>query len=261
MNINLLEDGLNALKTRGFAGDREGDIRLISLRNLTREQLERVMALVEAVGDRVGVPAEVTGIGYGCTTVVVRIKTSDEPEKSQEQIHLIFAGISRLTAVRDCDIQIMIESARGRRVDLRQLPAEKEDGDMDLVAVGGALSSAVAIIKNLPGAIEAARKSGLDFDNAAELTTLGLSGPVVDDDPISILVDGLTSEVRQLSTDYVKKSQTWSAPEREEHQRRVAAKATELLFKAKPILETRLSNYVALLAFFKGVANQSNAVS
>ena len=129
---------------------------------------------------------------------------------------------------------------------------------MDMLALGQAIASAVSIVRNLPGAVETARKIRLDLDKANEITTLGLSSPVSDADPLSILVDGLSSEIRQLSTDFLKKSGSWSVPEREEHQRRVASKASELLLVAKPLLATRMPSYEVLVQFFGGAANASN---
>lgn len=260
MNSTLLEDGLNALRTRGFAGEREGDIRLISLRRLTREQLERVFMVVESVGARVGVSAEVSGIGYGCTTVVVRLKPSSDPARAREQVDLLFSAFAKATTLRDCDIQIIVGNANGRREDLRHIQIEMDGDAMDLVALGQAITSAVSIVRNLPGAIETAKKVRFDLDKADEITTLGLSGQVGDGDPLSILVDGLLSEIRQLSADYLKNSQSWSVPERQAYQRRVASKATELLSVAKPILATRTPSYSVLVEFFNGAANQGKPV-
>ncbi len=258
MDPRLIDEGLNAIRTRGFAGQRDGDIRLISLRHLRRSQLERVCVAVENIARSIDVRAEVCGIGFGCTTIVVKVTKSGDDERSREQVERLFKVFGRVaTELLDCEIQIVIQNATGERLDLRHQMASREIDAMELLTVAQAISAAVAVVKNAPGALETARRIRLNLEEAQKPTTLGLAGTVSEDSPAATLVQGLSKEVQRLSEEFVRDSMTWSEPDRQERQRRVAAKAARLLADAKPLLASKMADYPVLVEFFSGVANRA----
>src|SRR5689334_16857669 len=101
MNSTLLEDGLNALRTRGFAGEREGQIKLISLRHLSRQQVAEVFLAVEEIGAAVNVAATVSGIGHGPTVDwAARQRTGERGHSGRSAGHARSSSLSESACER-----------------------------------------------------------------------------------------------------------------------------------------------------------------
>ena len=66
-----------------------------------------------------------------------------------------------------------------------------------------------------------------------------------------MLVKGLVDELEEHTADYLRKTGTWNEPERQAHQKQVAAKVSKLLETGKPLLETRVEKFDILLEFFR----------
>ncbi len=124
------------------------------------------------------------------------------------------------------------------------------------VEILGAVAAAFKIVKDAPGALAVLRKLGV---------TAGLlearmekKPPPLDIDesqPVGILTKGLFDELKGLTHDYGQKKATWDQVERERHQKRVAAKACELLRTGEDLLKEVVESFDVVKRFFCGVAS------
>lgn len=79
---------------------------------------------------------------------------------------------------------------------------------------------------------------------------------VDESEAIGILTKDLVDELNDLTKQYGRNSPTWDQAERERHQKRVAAKACNLLVTGEHVLKPLVKGFDMLKRFFCQVAGQ-----
>jgi hypothetical protein len=130
----------------------------------------------------------------------------------------------------------------------------KEIAMLEIVPLLEAVAAALSIAADAPGGLQNLKRFGVSAgllkqsEKAASPTAEILEGPLAD------LTEGLTSDLKRLTSEYNARKNTWDQKVREDHQKRVAAQAHQLLEDGRPILEGSVKGYDKLLAFFGTVA-------
>lgn len=128
------------------------------------------------------------------------------------------------------------------------------------LSIIAAISSAVTIVKDLPAAVAVAKKFGIDIGMLERQTNEIASQPVLLTEstssygPFDILVEGFVKELEHLSREYHRTSDTWDQPEKESHQKRIAAKACELMSNAEKLIKDSIENFDSIKDFFCNLA-------
>jgi hypothetical protein len=125
------------------------------------------------------------------------------------------------------------------------------------IEVIAAIASAINIVKDAPMAIGVLQDLGVSAGLLRKEVEESLPIEIDELQPVDILTIGLMEELSNLSQEYNKRKDTWDQVEREQYQKRVAAKAYELMDTGESLLQNSVKSFNLLREFFCNVVQKN----